>query len=45
VIDMRLTDRLTVRLPEGRTLEEIIEGPSGTGDPIAKAASMAKAAL
>jgi cell division protein FtsQ len=43
VIDMRLTDRLTVRLPEGRTLEEVIEGPSG--DPIADAAPMAKAAL
>jgi len=41
VIDMRLTDRLTVRLPEGRTLEEVIEGPAkgpSIGDTIAKAA-------
>ena len=41
VIDMRLTDRLTVRLPEGRTLEEVIEGPAKgptIGETIAKAA-------
>jgi cell division protein FtsQ len=29
VIDLRLPDRVTVRLPEGRTLEEVTEGGAG----------------
>lgn len=41
VIDMRLADRLTVRLPEGRSLEDVIKAPdtgSRIGDAIARAA-------
>ena len=26
VVDLRLPDRITVRLPEGRSLEDVIEG-------------------
>jgi hypothetical protein len=31
VVDLRLPDRITVRLPEGRSLEEVIEDGSGAG--------------
>ena len=37
VIDLRLPDRITVRLPEGRSLEEINRDPSKPGVAVARA--------
>ena len=37
VVDLRLPDRVTVRLPEGRTLEEVTSDKADTAKPAAKA--------
>ena len=34
VVDLRLSDRVTVRLPEGRSLEDVMPGGSGAATPV-----------